>query len=109
MKTILSACILLLILSASNIPAYCQGDTLVNEEMTIDGNVASVDMVNSRITIKSSETITFYVPTKAKIINTDGFDMQLMDVRVGNYVTVDYHDDKYGKHVMDDMEVEYIR
>jgi len=76
---------------------------------TIDGNVVSVDAPNSEIIVKSSETMTFSVPSSADIIDSDGFSIQLTDVVTGNYVTVSYTNDKSGRHVMSGMQVEYKR
>jgi len=81
----------------------------VGNAKTIDGNVISVNIQNSQIVVKSSEVMTFFVPSSAKIINMDGFDIQLSDVNVGNYVTVDYSDDRSGLHTIKGMEVEYNR
>jgi len=94
---------------ALTVPVYCQGDSLVDNMKTIDGNVVSVNSQNSQIVVKASEVMTFSVPSSAKIINADGFDMQLSDVNVGSYVTVDYSDDKSGNHILSGMEVEYNR
>ena len=109
MKTILSICVALLIIFASSVPVHCRGDSLVDDMKTIDGNVVSVDSPNSQIVVKAFEVMTFFVPSDAKIINADGFNMRLSDVGVGNYVTVDYRDDKSGLHIIKGMEVEYNR
>lgn len=107
MRMILSVIIGLLIVLSSPAAIHCQGDTLVDNIKTLDGNVASVDVQNSQITVKSSEVFTFFVPSNAKIINADGFEIRLSDVNAGNYVTVDYFNDKSGAHIMKGMEVEY--
>ena len=109
MKTILSICVALFIIFAFGVSAHCQGDSLVDDTDTIDGNVVSVDSLNSQIVVKSSEAMTFSVPSDAKIINADGIDIRLSDVSVGNYVTVDYSDNKSGLHIMKGMEVGYNR
>ena len=109
MKRILSIAFALYIISASIVPAHCQDDPLLEGMKTIDGNVVSVDFQNSQIVVKSSQIMTFSVPSDAKIVNADGFDMRLSDVNAGNYVTVDYRNDKSGLHVMRGMEVEYKR
>ena len=109
MKTILSICVALLIIFASGVPVHCQDDPLVEDVKTIDGNVVSVDSPNSQIVVKSIVVMTFSVPSSAKIINADGLDIRLSDVNAGNYVTVDYRDDKSGLHIMNGMEVEYKR
>jgi hypothetical protein len=72
---------------------------------TVDGNVVSVDSQGSKITVKAAGVMTFSVPSDAKIVNADGFGVQLSDVNAGNYVTVDYCDDKAGNHIMKGMEV----
>ena len=90
-------------------PQETMDEWIVGEKVTIDGDVLSVDSQNSRIVVKASEKIIFSVPSGAKIVNTDGFGIQLSDVSAGNYVTVDYHDDRSGLHIMDGMEVEYNR
>lgn len=110
MKTTLFICIASLIILASLAPVHCQGDdSLVDDMKTIDGYVASVDGPNSQIVVKSSEAMTFFVPSSAKIVNADGFGMRLSDVNVGNYVTVNYRDDGSGSHIMEGMEVAYSR
>ncbi len=109
MKTILSVCVTLLIIFSSYTPAHCQDDSLVGGMKTIDGDVVSVDNQNSQIVVKSSEIMSFSVPSSAKIVNADGFGIQLSDVKAGNYVTVDYTNDKTGLHIMSGMEVEYNR
>jgi hypothetical protein len=109
MKTILFVCVALLIIFAPSVQVHCQDDSLVGGLKTVDGNVSSVDVQNSQVTIKASETMTFSVPSGAKIVNADGVGIQLSDVNTGNYVTVDYSDDKSGLHIMKGMEVEYNR
>ena len=109
MKTILYICAVLLVIFASSIPVHSQGDPLVDDMKTIGGNVVSVDIQNSLMVIKAYEVMTFTVPSDAKIVNADGLDIGLSDVNPGNYVTVDYCDDKSGRHVMKGMEVEYSR
>ena len=109
MKTMLSVCVALLMILVSSVPVYCQDDSIVDNMKTVDGNVVSVDNQNSQIMIKTYEDMTFFVPSDAKIINADGFNMALSDVNVNNYVTVDYRDDKSGRHIMKGMEVEYNR
>ncbi len=76
---------------------------------TADGNVVSVDLPNSQIVVKSSETMTFSVPLNADIIDSDGLNIQLTDVVVGNYATVSYTNDESGRHIMSGMQVEYKR
>ena len=107
-KELLFASLALFIISASCGSAYCQDDSVVSG-MTIDGSVVSVDLPKSQIVVKSSDLMTFFLPPDAKIINDDGFDMQLSSVHAGDYVTVDYHDDQSGSHIMEFMEVEYNR
>ena len=107
MKAILSICVVLLIIFASGAPVRCQGDSLVDDMKTIDGDVVSVDIQNSHIVVKASEVITFSVPSSAKIINADGSNIQLSDVKIGSYAAIDYYDDQSGKHMLTGMEVEY--
>lgn len=109
MKTIISMCAALLIMFASSVSVHCQDDSLVEGMKTIDGNVISVDIQNSQIVIETSEVMTFSVPSDANIVNADGFGIQLSDVGVGDYVTVNYSNDKSGNHIMKGMEVEYNR
>jgi len=109
MKTIPAICVTLLIIFASSVLVHCQDDSLVDDMKTIDGDVVSVDSQNSQIVVKASEVMTFSVPSSAKIINADGFSIRLSDVSAGNYVTVDYRDDKSGFHIINGMEVEYNR
>jgi hypothetical protein len=107
MKAILSVCVVSLIIFACGVPVHCQDDSLVDDMKTIDGGVISVDSQNSRIVVKASEVMAFSVPLDAKIINADGFNMQLSDVKIGSYVTVDYYNDQSGEHILTGMEVEY--
>ncbi len=109
MKRMIFVCVVLFGVLACVASVHCQSDSLVDDMKTIDGNVVSVDIQNSKIVIKSSEVMTFFVPSDAKIVNTDGFNMQLSDVDAGNYVTVDYRNDGSGLHVMAGMEVSYKR
>lgn len=109
MKTILSICVVLLIIFASGVPVHCQDDSLVDNIKTIDGDVVSVDSQNSQIVVKTFEAMTFSVPSSAEIVNADGLGIQLSDVNAGNYATVNYSDDKSGLHIMQGMEVEYNR
>ena len=106
MKTVLSICVVLFIIFALSVPVHCQGDSLVDDIKTIDGNVVSVDIRNSLIVVKSSKAMTFSVPSDAKIVNADGFGIQLSDVKIGSYATIDYRDQS-GKHMLTGMEVEY--
>lgn len=85
-------------------PAYCQADNMIK---TVDGTVVSVDHQNSQIVIKASENLTFSVSSAAQMINKDGFDVQLSDIKPGNYVTVDYYDDSDGRHVITNLEIGY--
>ncbi|MCX5666269.1 MAG: hypothetical protein NT036_04405 [Candidatus Omnitrophica bacterium] len=109
MKIMLSIVVALFIVFTSYVLCHCQPDSLVDGIKTIDGTVVSVDSQNSQIVVKSSEIMSFSVPLSAKIINADGFGIQLSDVNAGNYVTVDYSNDKSGNHVISGMEVAYNR
>lgn len=88
------------------LPANCQDDVTGK---TIEGRVISVDAQNSQIIVKTFESIIFSVPSNAKLINSDGFDIQLSDITPGNYVSVDYYDDPTGHHIVTNIEVEYNR
>lgn len=107
MKIVVSICVALLVVFALSVSVHCQDNSLVDNMKTADGDVISVDIPNSQIVIRSSEVMTFSVPLDADIIDKNGFGIQLSDVNVGNYVTVGYHDDKSGLHVMNSMEVAY--
>ena len=107
MKITLSICVVLLVVFAFAVPVYCQSDSLVDGMKTIDGNVVSVNVQDSSVVVKAYEAMTFSVSSKANIINADGFDIRLSDVKTGSYVTIDYYDDQSGKHVLTGMEVEY--
>lgn len=76
---------------------------------TIDGRVLSVDAQGSTVVVKSVETLAFSVPSDATIINSEGYDMELSSVSPGNYVMIDYYDDRSGRHIIKNMEVEYNR
>ena len=90
-------------------PLYSQGDSDSTALKTIDGRVASVDPINSKIVVKTVETLNFSVPPDARIINKDGFDMKLSDIKSGNYVMIDYYNDKSGTNIASNIEVEYNR
>lgn len=106
MKISLAFCVIMAAIFLMNEPIFCQdGDSLVSGK-TVDGNVVSVDVQNSKVSVKAYEVMAFSVPSSAKIVNSDGFDIKLSDVTTGNYVTVDYHDAN-GLHIMDGMEVAY--
>jgi len=108
-KELLFASITLLVIFAFCVPLYCQDKYDVVPDMTIGGRVVLVDPQKSQIVIKASSVMTFTVPQDSKIINDDGYSMQLSDVEVGRYVDVGYHDDPSGNHIMKSMEVEYNR
>ena len=109
MKGSLSASIALLVIFVFCTSLHCQNADDVVSGMSVDGRVVSVAPQKSQIIVRSSIVMTFSVPTNSKIINDDGFGMQLSDVGVGKYVTVNYHDDRSGNHIMDFMEVQYNR
>ena len=94
----------ILIFSAA--PLRCQDESAPN---TIDGSVASVDPQNFKITVKTPQTLVFSVTSGTKITGQDGLDMQLSDINIGNYVMVDYYDDRSGAHVAASINVEYNR
>lgn len=96
-------------------PLQCQGDDAPIWDQdgsapivkTIDGRVLSVDAQNSLITVKTVETLVFFVPSSANVTNKDGFTIQLSQINPGNYVMVEYYDDKSGKHIARGINVEY--
>lgn len=88
--------------------AYCWEDAF-NEDpriKTIEGHVSDVDVKASRITIMSVDSMTFYVPVSARVMQ-DIYDMKLSDVKAGDYVTIDYHDDPPGKLEAQTITVHY--
>lgn len=85
-------------------PAYCQGDEALE---TISGTVISVDPQNAQIVIKSIETLTFSVSADAQIVDKDGLDIELSDIKPGTYAMVDYYDDSEGRHIIKNIEIEY--
>lgn len=98
----------------SIMPLYCQDDAPIYDQSssgpivkTIDGIVVSVDPQNSSITVKMVETLTFYVPSGASVTNEDGFNIQLSQIESGNYVMVEYYNDKSGRHIVRGINVEY--
>ena len=74
---------------------------------TIDGRVVSVDPQNLQISVESVERFVFFVPIGAKIINKDGFAIELSTIKPDNYAMVEYYDDKTGKHIARKISVEY--
>lgn len=77
---------------------------------TIDGIVTSVDPQNFTISVKTVENLTFSArPGTTKITNSDGFSIELSSINAGNYVMVEYYDDKSGAHIARGINVEYTR
>lgn len=103
---VLTAILLIIIAAFTCTPLFCQDGPDI---YTIDGTIESIDIQNSKIVLKSTETFTFHIPSGAKIINSDGFDIQLSDISIGNYATVDYYSDNSGKNIVKNMEIEYNR
>lgn len=88
--------------------AYCWEDAF-NENpniKTVEGNVSSVDLQGSRITITSVNTMTFTIPPNARVVQ-DAYDIKLSDIKAGSYVTIDYLDDPSGKHEAQTITVHY--
>jgi len=108
--TVLFAAILLYV-----VPLYCQDDNPPIYDQngsapivkTIDGKVLSIDARNSAITVKTAETFIIFVPSSANVTNKDGFSIELSQIKSGNYVMVEYYDDKSGKHIARGVNVEY--
>lgn len=88
--------------------AFSQYDTR-EATLTVSGRVVSVDPQASVIVIRTMENMVFSVAPNAKIVNSDGFDIRLSDINPGNYVSVDYYDDRSGKHIITNIEVDYKR
>lgn len=88
--------------------AYSQDDTGAAVK-TIGGRVISVDPQGFSMTVKTYENTVFSVPLSAKLINKDGFDVELSDINPGNYVTVDYYDTPAGAHIARHVELDYNR
>ena len=103
---VLPIILLVLITVAIVRPIHCEEELGGPFENTIGGKVISVDAQNSQIVVKTFENFIFSVAPDAKIINQDGFDIQLKEISVGNYVTVDYRDSS-GAHIATDIEVDY--
>ena len=105
MTRFLAAAVLLLAMMLSVSQVYCQDDAT----KTIGGNVVSVDPQASVIVVKTSEVFTFLVASDAQITNQDGLDIELSDVKIGNYVMVGYYDKHSGAHIAKSINVEYNR
>ncbi|MDP3790608.1 MAG: hypothetical protein Q8R38_01005 [Candidatus Omnitrophota bacterium] len=111
------AVIIILFLAAlfSVVPSYSQDDNPPIWDRrgsdpivrTIDGKVISVDPQDSTITVKMVEALVISVPSSASVTNKDGFSIQLSQINPGNYVMVEYYDDKSGKHIARGINVEY--
>lgn len=84
-------------------PAFCQDDF----RTMVDGTVVSVEPRESRIVVRTIEDMDFTVLPEAKIVNEDGFDIELSGVDVGSYVMVEYDDDDKGRHMAKAITVEY--
>lgn len=77
-------------------------------ENTIGGKAISIDAQNSQMVVKTFENFTFSVAPNAKIVNQGGFEIQLKEIKIGDYVTVDYQDSS-GTLIATDIEVDYAR
>lgn len=109
LKNMVSLCVIFFIVFVMSAGlAHCQDDTAAVVK-TLEGRVVSVDPQGFNITIKTYENIVFSVPLSAKLTSQDGFDIQLSDINTGNYVTVDYYDNRAGEHIAKNINVEYNR
>lgn len=84
------ACVLTIGLSA-----YCDDSYSEDDLRIFDGKVVSVDVKKSTITVKSALEMTFTVSKDTQLID-DIYDIELSDLRIGNYVTVEYVTDPDG-------------
>lgn len=98
--------VLSVVMLSSSTPVTCQNDSS-SETLMVDGSVVSVDNSNSKIVVKAVETLSFTVPSDAKITNDDGFDIKLSDINTGDYVLIEYYDGKDGSHIARNINVEY--
>ena len=96
MKRLALRAIILVIAIFFTAAAYCDDYYDGPPLKTIDGKVLAVDTLSSKITIDAVNVITFHVRINA-VIKQDVFDIKLSDIKVGDYVTVDYYDDGSGK------------
>lgn len=97
--------IILLFTVFSAIPLYCQDDNM----KTVDGRVVSVDPQGFQIVVKAIDNMTFSVAPDANITNQDGIDVELANIKSGNYVMIDYYDNRSGGHIAKNIDVEYNR
>jgi hypothetical protein len=98
--------VLVLVALAAARSALCQDDSDWDLK-TVDGWIISVDAQESKMALKTSEEIMFYVPSTASITNADGFSIRLSDINKENYAMVSYIDDDSGRHVVRSINVEY--
>lgn len=69
---------------------YSQDDMFDENLRTFDGKVVSVDIGGSTLKVAgAAETVTFPISPDTKF-DSDIFDIELSDLKTGNYVTVGY-------------------
>lgn len=85
---------------------YCQDDTAEPETMTTDGYVTSTDVRNSTISIKTVNAGVYFVALDTKI-KRDVYDIELPDINKGDYVQIEYYEDKTGARIARRITVEY--
>lgn len=78
-----------------------------NENLrTFDGAVMSVDIVNSQLIVKGVTEMVFPISTQTKFTR-DIYDIKLIDVKIGDYVTVNYSNNPDGSIKTLSVVVEY--
>ena len=97
MKRQIGIVIIMAIALFFSVIAYCDDYYEGPPLKTFEGKIVSVDTLSSKITVSEANNITFYVPTSA-VIKQDVFNIKLLDLKAGDYVTVDYRDDESGRH-----------
>lgn len=82
--------VLLLAVVAFTVPGIVS-ECSAKEASTFSGEVTSVDLDKSVVTVKNAITVAFPV-TADTVLSKGGFDIKLNDINVGNYVTAGYYD-----------------
>lgn len=73
-------------------PSCCVAQSADEDMRTFDGTVTAVDRANSTLTVQGGTSITFPITsdTQLRYDRYDNYEINLSDVTIGDYVTVEY-------------------
>lgn len=86
---------------------HSQDDTEGPELTTVSGKVVKIDAVNSAITIRLANDITFSVPLNTPVLS-NAQNIRLSDVNIGQYATVEHYEDPSGKLIATKVTAENL-